>query len=98
MMMLLRLLFGADQWNVQATIQQLNESLIARSYVTWFDLTNMKGSTMDAMSDAIEGADVMLYGVSLAYKESANVRIALHGMFHYQVADVWIDCILPRLV
>ena len=54
---------------------------MARSYVTWFDLTNMKGSTMDAMSDAIEGADVMVYGVSLAYKESANVRIALHSMF-----------------
>eukprot|EP01046_Picozoa_sp_COSAG06_P003153 COSAG06_NODE_119_length_23111_cov_51.658613_21_plen_59_part_00 len=33
------------------------------------------GSTVDAMSDAIEGADVMLYGVSLKYKESANVRI-----------------------
>ena len=32
------------------------------------------GSTVDAMSDAIEGADVMLYGVSLRYKESANVR------------------------
>eukprot|EP01046_Picozoa_sp_COSAG06_P017685 COSAG06_NODE_1209_length_10254_cov_75.924175_1_plen_45_part_10 len=31
---------------------------------------------MDAMSDAIEGADVMLYGVSLRYKESANVRKA----------------------
>ena len=31
------------------------------------------GSTVDAMSDAIEGADVMLYGVSLSYKESANV-------------------------
>ena len=31
---------------------------------------------MDAMSDAIEGADVMLYSVSLKYKESANVRIA----------------------
>ena len=66
-------MLGADQWNVQATIQRLNESLIARSYVTWFDLTNMKGSTMDAMSDAIEGADVMMYGVSLRYKESANV-------------------------
>ena len=37
---------------------------------------------MDAMSDAIEGADVMLYGVSLAYKESANVRAAWQGMFH----------------
>ena len=70
----------ADQWNAQATIQRLNESLIAREYVTWFDLTNMKGSTMDAMSDAIEGAEVMLYGVSLAYKESANVRPASQGM------------------
>ena len=59
---------------MQAAIQRLNESLIARAYVTWFDLTNMKGSTMDAMSDAIEGADVMLYAVSLRYKESANVR------------------------
>ena len=90
------LVLCADQWNVQAQIKRTNESLIARGYVTWFDLTNMKGSfaslahlnarlradsfcyacsgsTMDAMSDAIEGADVMLYGVSLAYKESANV-------------------------
>ena len=31
---------------------------------------------MDAMSDAIEGADVMLFGVSLRYKESANVSQA----------------------
>ena len=67
------LVLRADQWSSQATIKRANESLIARGYATWFDLTNMKGSTMDAMSDAIEGADVMLYGVSLAYKESANV-------------------------
>ena len=87
---------GSDQWDAQAIVMRINESLIARGYVTWFDLTNMKGSfaslahlnarlradsfwyacsgsTMDAMSDAIEGADVMLYGVSQAYKESANV-------------------------
>ena len=37
------------QWDCQATVQRINESLIARGYVTWFDLTNMKGSTMDAM-------------------------------------------------
>ena len=65
----------ADQWDSQVVIQRVNEWLIGRGYVTWFDLTNMKGSTMDAMSDAIEGADVMLYGVSLAYKESANCRL-----------------------
>ena len=96
--MWLRCLSYADQWDAQATVKRMNESLIARGYLTWFDLTNMKGeqrcsvaslrstaaiglaltgcdagSTVDAMSDAIEGADVMLYGVSLAYKESANV-------------------------
>ena len=64
-----------DQWNAQPTIQRINQSMIARGYVTWFDLTNMKGSTMDAMSEAIDSADVMLYGVSLAYKESANCRM-----------------------
>jgi len=31
------------------------------------------------ISDAIEGADVMLYGVSLAYKESANVSLSLQA-------------------
>ena len=39
---------------------------------------NMKGSTVDAMSDAIEHAEVMLYGVSLEYKESANCRMELN--------------------
>ena len=41
----------------------------------WFDLERMKGSVMDAMSEAIEGAEVMLYGVSEPYKESANCRL-----------------------
>ena len=84
---------GADQWNHQATIHRLNESLIARGYVTWFDLTNMKGSTMDAISDAIEGADVMLYGVSRAYKESANVGCTAT---HVPLAE-WNISILPQL-
>ena len=99
-------MLDADQWDFQATMARLNASLIARGYVTWFDLTNMKGpsgsehihspqmslcrldlvlcsgSTMDAMSDAIEGAAVMLYGVSLKYKESANVRFVLLSMWH----------------
>ena len=78
----------ADQWDVQATIARLNESLIARGYATWFDMTNMKGSTVDAMSDAIERADVMLYGVSLRYKESANVCAALHCVLNSLNAPV----------
>ena len=59
------------RWDVQATIQRINKSLIARGYLTWFDLTHMNGSVTDAMSAAVEGAACMLYGVSLAC-ESRN--------------------------
>jgi hypothetical protein len=33
----------ADQWDAQPTMIRINESLIERGYITWFDLTNMKG-------------------------------------------------------
>ena len=50
---------------------------------------------MDAMSDAIEGAAVMLYGVSLRYKESANVCVALHCAFDFSKAPVLqLDCLI----
>ena len=38
-------------------------------------------------SDAIEGADVMLYGVSLAYKESSNCRLEANYA-HQQELDM----------
>jgi hypothetical protein len=41
----------------------------------------MKGSVMDAMSEAVECSALMLYGVSEKYKESANCRLELnYGM------------------
>jgi hypothetical protein len=44
---------------------------------------------MDALliSDAIEGAAVMLYGVSLAYKESSNCRLEANYS-HQQELDM----------
>ena len=54
------------QWDSQAMIQRVHISLCRRSYLVWIDTENMKGSTMDAMSEAIEGSDVICYGVSLA--------------------------------
>ena len=36
------------------------------------DLDNMKGSTVDSMSDAIDNAECMLSCISLRYKESAS--------------------------
>jgi hypothetical protein len=49
----------------------LTQSVCARlsSLVAW-----RQGSTVDAMSDAVDNAEIMLSCISLAYKESANCR------------------------
>ena len=56
-------------------IERLVRSLQTRGYLVWFDVDMMKGSTVDAMSDAVDNAEVMLFCVSLEYKESANCRL-----------------------
>ena len=38
---------------VQAVIVRINTSLLTRGYKVWFDLDMMKGSTLDAMSQAV---------------------------------------------
>ena len=71
----------ADQWDAQETIKRISVELKRRGYVVWLDIEQMAGSIMDAMSAAVEGADVMLLGVSRLYKESANCRLeANYGM------------------
>ena len=50
--------------DVQALIVRINASLLVRGYKVWLDLDMMKGSTLDAMSEAVEGAEVMLYTLS----------------------------------
>ena len=57
---------------VQETVKRIVDSLQARGYLVWFDLNNMTGSTVDAMSDAVDNAELMLICVSLKYKESAS--------------------------
>jgi hypothetical protein len=42
----MRVLLAADQWDAQAIVQRINESLLNRGYLTWFDLTNMKGEQL----------------------------------------------------
>ena len=48
----------------------------ARGYVPVSDCIGLTSVSvqMDAMSEAVEGAEVLLYAVSEKYKESANCR------------------------
>lgn len=38
-------------------------------------MEQMKGDTVDSMAMAVEGAELMLIGVSRKYKESSNCRM-----------------------
>jgi hypothetical protein len=48
----------------------------------------MKGSTVDAMSKAVEDAAVVLIGVSRAYKESTNCRLEAQYAMQREVETV----------
>eukprot|EP01048_Picozoa_sp_COSAG05_P010549 COSAG05_NODE_935_length_6533_cov_123.704694_3_plen_1143_part_00 len=69
-------------WDHQPTIKRINASLHSHGYTVWIDIEKMQGSTVEAMSAAVEGAAVMCYGISRAYKESANCR--LEAQYAYQ--------------
>ena len=69
-------------WDHQATIKRVNSALQARGYAVWIDIEKMQGSAVEAMADAVEDAVVMCYGISRAYKESANCR--LEAQYAYQ--------------
>ena len=60
-------------------IERLVRSLQTRGYLVWFDVDMMKGSTVDAMSDAIDNADAMLYAVSEQVNTAACQRLVSLG-------------------
>jgi hypothetical protein len=79
-MIAMHMFWSRYQWNAQATIVRLSKSLRARGYVVWLDIDCMKGSTMDAMAQAVDDAECVLYAVSLAYKvRGGHNVVAAHG-------------------
>eukprot|EP01048_Picozoa_sp_COSAG05_P027902 COSAG05_NODE_8372_length_709_cov_1.291803_2_plen_108_part_00 len=69
-------------WSHQEIIKRINLALKSRGYCVWIDIEKMQGSTVEAMSAAVEKAAVICYGISQAYKESANCR--LEAQYAYQ--------------
>ena len=76
-----RHLMMSYSWEQAGIVRRIAAELKRRGYRVWIDVESMKGNVVDSMSEAIEAADIILYGVSLAYKESANCRLELsYGM------------------
>ena len=68
-------------WGHQDVIKRINTALKARDYTVWIDVERMQGSTVEAMAEAVEGAAVVCYGISRAYKQSVNCRLEAQYAF-----------------
>jgi hypothetical protein len=68
-------------WDHQEVILRVVASLQDRGYAVWVDVEQMKGATVDTMALAVEASEVVLIGVSRAYKESSNCRMEAQYAF-----------------
>lgn len=70
-----------------------------REYQVWMDVDNMKGSTLEAMADAIEKSAVVLICMSQRYKESTNCRTGkLFPLNNFHIMPLYVVCcILPLM-
>jgi hypothetical protein len=75
-------------WDHQPVIKRIHVALVQRGYTVWIDVEQMKGSTVDAMSRAVEDSAVVLIGVSRAYKESTNCRLEAQYAMQREVDTV----------
>ena len=62
-------------WAQQEIVLKVSARLKAAGYSVWIDVEQMRGSTIVAMAEAVEGAACLLVGMSRGYKESANCRL-----------------------
>ncbi|XP_033625418.1 uncharacterized protein LOC117288607 isoform X2 [Asterias rubens] len=62
------------QWSAQKVVLRVRDLLVNAGYRVWVDVDCMYGSTLQAMAEAVENAEVMLMCISERYKESPNCR------------------------
>jgi len=61
-------------WASQDIIVLVARKLQQAGLRVWLDVDQMSGSTLDAMAAAVEGAKIVIVGVSKKYKDSASCR------------------------
>lgn len=62
------------QWANQKLIEKIRDSLQENGVKCWVDIDDMQGSTLDAMAQAVEGAEIVLICYSKKYQDSPSCR------------------------
>ncbi|KAK7115728.1 hypothetical protein V1264_001547 [Littorina saxatilis] len=71
-------------WGNQKLMMQVRDSLRKEGFQVWMDIDNIKGSTLQAMAEAVEGASAVLICMSQRYKDSPNCRTEAEYAFALQ--------------
>ena len=61
-------------WGQKERMRSLASVLQNAGFPVWIDIEQMEGSVLGAMAEAVEGASVVLVGLSSSYKESQACR------------------------
>ncbi|XP_052765538.1 uncharacterized protein LOC128206875 [Mya arenaria] len=62
------------QWANQQMLKEIRDRIKQHGYKVWMDIDEMGGSTLQAMAEAVENAEVVLMCMSAKYKHSPNCR------------------------
>ena len=62
-------------WAQQDAIKQVRQALDALGFVVWFDLEQMSGSTTDAMANAVESSEAIIYCMYVLKKYSSVASV-----------------------
>jgi TIR domain len=61
-------------WSEQPLVVAVKQELSHLGYKVWLDLIEMRGSTLEAMADAVEKASAVIIFCSQKYRQSPNCR------------------------
>ena len=81
-------------WAEQDVVLRLVEKLKAQGLKIWIDVEMMRGSTIDAMAEAVEMSSVVCICMSNSYKESANCRFEANYVTLQQIP--YVCCIMEQ--
>ena len=69
------------QWDAQRVIERLNNLLQSCGYLTWFDLTNMKGERLLCRSGSARAhTHVCEFGRTTRLRQFVSVLVAVYGL------------------
>ncbi|XP_052084596.1 uncharacterized protein LOC127721827 isoform X2 [Mytilus californianus] len=87
-------LFISYSWKEKEIVLKLKDLLQEKGLLIWIDTEQMRGSTLQAMAEAVENAALVLICMSESYKHSPNCR--LESEYTYRCGKEFIPLMVQK--